>query len=111
MSQWVQVAGYAGDLQAAYDYYKARGGERAAEQFLARYLLCVGATTEYPESCAIRGHGWRQKPIPHSNFSIFYGQRESFWMLVGVQSTVQDPDRIQAMLLIREVGESSNPGN
>jgi hypothetical protein len=27
-------------------------------------------------------------------------------MLVGIQSTVQDPDRIQALLLIREIGES-----
>lgn len=106
MSQWVQVAGYADDLQAAYDYYKTRAGMMAAEQFLTRYLAGVGTITAYPESCAVRGHGWRQKPIPRSNFSIFFGQREAFWMLVGVQSTVQDPDRIQALLLIREVGEN-----
>lgn len=59
MSQWVQVAGYAGDLQAAYDHYKTRAGESAAEHFLVRYLECVGVITAYPESCAVRGHGWR----------------------------------------------------
>jgi plasmid stabilization system protein ParE len=106
MSEWVQVAGYAEDYQAAYDYFKARGGAAAAARFVERYKLCVKAIVAQPRGSAVRGHGWRQKPIPNSTFSIFYGERGAFWMLVGVQSTVQDPDRIQAMLLIREVGEN-----
>lgn len=110
MSEWVQVAGYAEDYQAAYDYFKARAGVRAAGSFVERYGRCVKAIVEQPRSCAVRGHGWRQKPIPHSTFSIFYGERGEFWMLVGLQSTVQDPDRIQAMLLIREVGGHQDGG-
>ena len=106
MSEWVQVAGYAEDYQAAYDYIKARGGSGAAARFVERYERRVKAIVAQPRSCAIRGHGWRQSPIPHSTFSIFYGERGTFWMLVGVQSAVQDPDRIQAMLLIREVREN-----
>ncbi len=107
MIAWVQVAGYAEDLQSAYDYYKQRGGAAVAERFLERYHKAIVLLTEYPQSCAVRGHGWRQMPIAHSAFSIFYGERGSYWMLVGIQSTVQDPDRIQALLLIREV--SGNP--
>jgi plasmid stabilization system protein ParE len=108
MSEWVQVEGYAEDYQAAYDYFKSRGGAVAADRFTERYERCVHAVVAHPRSCAVRGHGWRQKPIPHSTFSVFYGERGSFWLLVGVQSTVQDPDRIQALLLIREVGENAN---
>ncbi len=107
---WVQAAGYAEDLQAAYDYHKARGGERVAERFFARYQSSVAALTTFPRSAAIRGHGWRQKPIPSSIFSIFYGMRGGFWMLVGIQSTLQDPDHLQALLLIREVGETTGGG-
>jgi hypothetical protein len=55
----------------------------------------------------VRGNGWRQKPIASSTFSIFYGERGDFWLLVGIQSTVLDPDRIQAVLLIREVRETA----
>lgn len=105
MMPWVQVPGYAEDLQAAYDYYKQRGGASAAEHFLGRYQRAVTLLTEHPLSRANRGAGWRQMPITNSAFSIFYGERGNCWMLVGIQSTVQDPDRIQALLLIREVGE------
>ena len=105
MIQWIQVAGYAGDLQAAYDYFVERGGSVAAERFLMRYERSIATVIMQPASCAVRGHGWRQKPIPNSTFSVFYGERGPFWMLVGIQSTVQAPDRIQAMLLIREVYE------
>ena len=103
MKPRVQVAGYAEDLQTAYDYFKTKGGQRAAERFFARYEENVSAILAHPKSSVLRGHGWRQKPIPNSTFSIYYGERGAFWMLVGIQSTVQDPDRIQAMLLIREV--------
>lgn len=106
MMQWIQAGGYAEDLQAAYDYVNTRGRRVHAERFLARYTRCITSITAHPKSCAIRGHGWRQKPIPNSTFSIFYGERGIFWMLIGIQSTVQDPDRIQAMLLIREVSEN-----
>jgi len=103
VTEWIQAGGYAGDLQAAYDYYRAKGGSRAAEQFYERYRSCIEMITQHPASCAIRGHGWRQKPIPRSTYSVFYGKRGRYWMLVGIQSTVQDPDRIQALLLLREV--------
>ena len=106
MSEWVQVAGYAEDYQAAYDYVKSRGGLRAAAKFVQRYERCMKAIVAQPRSSAVRGHGWRQKPISRSSFSIFYGERGVFWMLVGVQSAIQDPDRIQALLLIREVSEN-----
>ena len=104
MKPWIQVAGYAEDLQAAYEYFLARGGAVVAEKFFVRYEKCVAVIVAHPESCRQRGHGWRQIPIPNSTFSIFYGERGQFWMLVGIQSTVQDPDRLQAMLLIRELG-------
>ena len=106
MRQWAQVVGYAEDLQAAYDYFKANAGFLAAERFLARYNQAVSVITAHPRGCAVRGHGWRQSPLPHSTYSIFYGERGDYWLLVGIQSTVQDPDRIQALLLIREVGAS-----
>lgn len=108
MTAWAQAAGYAEDLQQAYDYFKTKAGNAAAEKFLARYEKAVTAIVAHPKSCGVRGHGWRQRPITHSTFSIFYGERDGFWLLVGVQSTVQDPDRIQALLLIREVGEMSD---
>jgi hypothetical protein len=103
MTQWAQTVGYAEDLQAAYDHFKANAGALAAERFLARYGQAVAVITSHPRSCSVRGHGWRQRPVPHSTYSIFYGERGGFWLLVGIQSTVQDPDRIQALLLIREV--------
>jgi plasmid stabilization system protein ParE len=102
MSAWIQVAGYADDLQVAYDHHKL-GGPIASQRFWERYQRTIDSIIVYPESVALRPHGWRQKPIPRSVYSIFYGQRGPYWMLVGIQSTIQDPDRIQAMLLIREV--------
>ena len=107
MREWIQAAGYADDLQAAYDYFK-RGGFEAARRFLERYESCITRIVAKPLTCAVRRHGWRQKPIPRSTFSIYYGQRGAHWMLVGIQSTVQDPDRIQALLLIREVAAEAD---
>lgn len=102
MTAWIEAEGYAHDLQAAYDYFK-QGGMSAAERFLNRYRRCAATIIERPKIFPIRPHGWRQIHIPDSTFSIFYGERDRFWILVGIQSTVQDPDRIQALLLIREV--------
>jgi plasmid stabilization system protein ParE len=106
VKEWVQAAGYAEDYQAAYGYFKSRGGVRAAERFLERYRRAVRTIVTHPASCAVRGHGWRQKPVANSTFSIFYGERGDFWLLVGLQSTLLDPDRIQAALLIREVSQT-----
>jgi hypothetical protein len=47
--------------------------------------------------------------IPQSSYAIFYREAPAFWFLGGVVSTVQDPDLIQARLLIREVGEADPP--
>src|SRR5688500_12541083 len=57
MTQWVQVAGYAGDLQAAYDYFLSRGGPLAAARFFSRYERCVSSIVAHPESNAVRRHG------------------------------------------------------
>lgn len=105
MKRWIQVAGYADDLQAAYDYFLEHGGSMAAARFYDRYERTVTSIVNQPESAAVRGHGWRQKPIPNSTFSTFYGERGLYWMLVGIQSTVRDPVQIQARLLIRETSE------
>ena len=102
--EWVQVEGYSEDYQAAYDYFKQRGGVPAAARFVERYKPCVKTIVAQPRSSAVvdTDGGKSRSRIPRSAFSM--GTR-CLWMLVGVQSTVQDPDRIQAMLLIREVSE------
>jgi len=39
-------------------------------------------------------------------YSIFYREMESCWLIGGLVGTLQDPDYIQASLLIREIRES-----
>ena len=59
----------------------------------------------YPEICHVRPSGWRQRPIPRSSYALSYREAPDFWLVAAVISTVQDPDMIQAQLLIRETGE------
>ena len=41
----------------------------------------------------------------YPSYSIFYREMEECWLLGGLICTLQDPDMVQARLLIREVGE------
>ena len=41
----------------------------------------------------------------YPSYSIFYREMEHCWLLGGLICTLQDPDMVQARLLIREVGE------
>lgn len=59
-----------------------------------------------PRICRPRRHEWRQMIIQdYPNYSIFYKELSFCWLLGGVISTVQDPDFVQARLLLREVAE------
>ena len=96
---------YLGDLQAAYDYYRAYG-RSAAERFFAAYEEAFKIVLRHPFVCRPRRHGWRQMLIRrYPSYSIFYKEFPGFWLFGGVVSTTQDPDVIQARLLIREVIE------
>lgn len=99
---------YPADLQQAYDYFK-QGGTRAAENFWERYNRALHVIMANPQVGRVRPSGWRQVAIPQSSYAIFYREGPDFGLLGGVVSTVQDPDLIQARLLIREVGETG-PG-
>ena len=96
---------YAADLQLAYDYFK-QGGQQAADRFLERHDEAQRTIIGHPFVCRRRSHGWRQLAIPRSTYAIFYREAEDFWFLGGVISTVQDPDLIQARLLILEISET-----
>jgi len=105
MKPFKEAVGYAGDLQAAYDYYKAYS-PLAARRFLADYAAAIQAITDHPQLCRLRRHGWRQMAIrSHPGYSIFYKELPSWWLFGGILSTLRDPDFIQAGLLIREVSE------
>lgn len=90
------------DLQRAFDYFK-QGGAPAADQFMERNDKALRAIQAHPEICRLRSTGWRLMPIPRSSYAIFYREAPAFWFVGGVVSTVQDPDVIQAQLLLREV--------
>ena len=106
MKPFKEAEGYADDLQAAYDFYKAYG-RGVAGRFLAAYGEAVGTITRHPFVCRPRRHGWRQMVIRrYPGYSIFYKELPDFWLLGGIVSTLRDPDLIQARLLIREVSES-----
>ncbi len=61
----------------------------------------------HPLTCRVRRHGWRQRVIQrYPNYSVFYSEFPEFWLLAGVVSTLQDPDMIQALLLIREIADA-----
>jgi ParE toxin of type II toxin-antitoxin system, parDE len=105
MKPFKEAEGYGEDLQSAYDYYKAYGADTAG-RFLKAYEKAVATIQYSPFICRPRRHGWRQMIIrDYPSFSIFYREFPRFWLLAGVVSTVQDPDSIQARLLIREVAE------
>lgn len=97
--------GYAADLQDAYDYFK-RGGQNAADRFFARYKRTREIIVTNPLAYRLRPTGWRQLTIPGSTYAIVYREAPDCWFLGGVISAVQDPDMIQARLLIREIGET-----
>jgi plasmid stabilization system protein ParE len=108
MKRFREAEGYDKDLQAAYDYYQAYGAATAT-RFLEAYEHAAGLIRYNPFICRARPHGWRQMVIrSFPNYSIFYRELPNFWLIGAVISTVQDPDAIQALLLIREVaGEES----
>ena len=99
----------AADLQVAYEYFK-RGGQAAADRFLERYEEARRAILRHPEICRLRATGWRQLAIPRSRFAIYYQEAPDFWVIGAVISTVQDPDVIQAQLLIREISDQNLKG-
>ncbi|HTB62001.1 MAG TPA: type II toxin-antitoxin system RelE/ParE family toxin [Opitutales bacterium] len=101
-----EAQGYAGDLQTAYDYYKAFSPAIAA-RFLAAYETACETIHYNPFICRARRHGWRQMVIrDYPNYSIFYKELPHCWLLGGVVSTLRDPDVIQAGLLIREFNQN-----
>jgi hypothetical protein len=46
--------------------------------------------------------------IPGSTYAIFYREAPQFWVLGGLISIVQDPDVIQARLLLLELGKAGD---
>jgi plasmid stabilization system protein ParE len=101
-----EAEGYDADLQAAYDHYKAYG-QSTADRFLAAFEEAVRIVRSSPYVCRPRPHGWRQMVIhQYPVYSVFYREFDRFWLLAGIIPTVQDPDSIQALLLIREVKET-----
>jgi plasmid stabilization system protein ParE len=105
MKPFKEAEGYADDLQAAYDYYKAYSVQ-TAERFLAAYEESVAILQGRPRICRPRRHGWRQMIIHgYPNYSVFYKELSFCWLQGGVIPTVRDPDLIQARLLLREVAE------
>jgi plasmid stabilization system protein ParE len=108
MKPFKTAATYAADLQQAYDYF-GQGGPRAAERFWERYYRALQVLMMNPQACRLRPSGWRQMGVAQSSYAIFYREAPDFWFLGGVVSTVQDPDLIQARLLIREVGDVDQP--
>lgn len=108
MKPFREAEGYAEDLQIAYDYYKAYGVDTAG-RFLDAYEEAIAILKGRPRICRPRRDDWRQMIIqPYPNYSIFYKELSFCWLLAGVISTVQDPDMIQARLLVREVSESGS---
>jgi hypothetical protein len=100
---------YLGDLQAAYDYYKAYG-RATADRFFEAHQEAFEIILRHPFVCRPRRHGWRQMLIRrYPNYSIFYKEFSEFWLLAGVVSTVNDPDWIQTRLLVREVKDRPEP--
>ena len=97
---------YTADLQRAYDYFK-QGGQTAADRFLERHDKAQLSLMDNPLVCRLRPSGWRQWGIPRSTYAIFYRETTALWFFGGVISTVQDPDVIQARLLIQEIRETS----
>jgi plasmid stabilization system protein ParE len=102
MKPFKAAATYTADLQQAYDYFE-QGGPAAADRFLLRYERALQQIMGNPLSCRLRQNGWRQLTIPGSTYGIFFREAPDFWYLGGVISTVQDPDLVQARLLIREI--------
>lgn len=108
MKPFREAAGYATDLQAAYDYYKTYS-PGAAARFLVAHQAEIAVITAHPFVTHVRRHGWRQLPIRrHPGYAIFYQELPAFWLLGGVIPTMRDPDLILAKLLIREVTKPSS---
>lgn len=108
MKPFKEAEGFADDLQAAYDYYKAYSNSTAG-RFLAAYEVAIRIVQSSPYVCRPRPHGWRQMVIhEYPRYSIFYREFDYFWLFAGVISTVQDSDTIQARLLTRETKETES---
>lgn len=110
MKPFKTAGSYAADLQRAYDYFK-QGGLKSADRFLARYEKLLRPMMGNPLVGRLRSTGWRQMNIPRSHYANFYREAPDFWFLGGVVSAVQDPDVIQARLLIREIRETDPQGS
>ena len=109
MKPFKEAEGYAEDLQAAYDYYKAYSLQ-TAERFLMAYEEATELLKRRPRICRPRQNEWRQMIIhDYPVYSIFYKELSFCWLLAGVIPTIRDPDLIQARLLLREVSEEK-PG-
>ena len=109
MKPFKEADGYAEDLQAAYNYYKAYSVETAG-RFLTAYEEATELLKRRPRICRPRQNEWRQMIIQdYPNYSLFYKELLFCWLLAGVIPTIRDPDLIQARLLLRELSEEK-PG-
>ena len=107
MKPFKEAEGYARDLQAAYDHYRAYGPATAGK-FLTAYEQAVAILQRSPFVCRVRRHGWRQMIIhQYPGYSIFYRELAFCWLLGGILSVARDPDVIQARLLVREIAEET----
>ncbi len=58
MKPFREAEGYAGDLQAAYDYYRSYS-PGVAERFLKAYSRAAKFIAQKPLACRLRRQGWR----------------------------------------------------
>ncbi len=87
-----------------------RCGPAAAERFVVAFERTLRTVRGHPKICRLRLTGWRQAPIRGSSYALFYREGPTFWFVGAILSTLQDPDVIQARLLIREIGEQELGG-
>ena len=107
MKSFRLAAALPADLQAAYDCYVQRS-PAAADRFVAEYLETRGRIIAQPALFRVRRHAWRQATIPRfPRHAVFFKEMEACWLIAALLSTVQDPDRLLAQLVIREAAEEA----
>jgi len=94
------------DLPDIAAYHLSRSRPKA-EAILAEYDRLIDLLRRSPAIFRVRPHGWRVCIFRSGNYSLYYRELDSCWLVAGVFHALRDPDWIQAQLLIREVRDTN----
>lgn len=93
----VALAAVGEDMQAAYDYFEARGAG-AGEKFLGRYFAITDRIAQNPETFPVKFDDYRRALIPKSYLAAYYFVETDRAVIIAVVDARRHPRSIRDLV-------------